>query len=264
MSASDLGGRLGAELDALLAESFAGWLLLVVLVLLAAWAVSRGVAVLVRLAHSLWADANHRIDRVAAVVHLLVMVFSALLIVRPLFLVAPLAIGTAALVSLWIVAQAAPGPIEDLLAGISLLRRRTLREGATVALGPTRGVIVEIGLWWTRLQASDGSAVLIPNRLFNRTEIAIGAAADTARVQLELELPRNLTPAQLDAAQRVLLTSPFRLPSGYVSVSPCGDRRISVELETWARLETDVVRRRVAATMSALVRDAEPRGGDDA
>lgn len=259
-----VGGRIAGELDALLAQSFLAWALLATLVLLTAWAAGRGVTLLARLAHGLWVDANHRIDRIAAGAHLLFAIIAAVVIVRPLFVVAPLVIGVTVLVLFWILAHAAPGVIEDLLSGLSMLRRTSFREGATVALGETRGVVVEIGLWWTRLRAHDGSAVLVPNRVFSRAEIVVGAAADTTKVQLDLDLPRELTPTLLEDMRRALLVSPFRLPGGAVAATAAGDRRVRVELETWARLETDVVRQRVEATLRALARPAEPRGGDDA
>jgi small-conductance mechanosensitive channel len=249
---SGLGTRIDAELDLLAAGAFGRWAVFAAVVAVVAWAIIWGTRRGVKFVEDRWAEEEQRLESVAGAFEIAVVLVAGVIALRPLVAKAPLVVGLVVIALLLVAARIATPWARNLLAGVSLNRRQTFREGDVIAVAGREGVVCRIGLWRTILLSEDGSRRSIPNRAIAGEEITVAATGGVARVRVDVELPTSATEAQLERIRHALLASPFRHPGGVVSVEPGDGKTISAEIETWARDRAEEVQRRISRRVVAV------------
>jgi small conductance mechanosensitive channel len=94
--------------------------------------------------------------------------------------------------------------VSNFSAGIVLLLEHPFTEGDHIAISDAEGEVEEIRVRATRLRASDGQLVIVPNKLLFTQVLTNGSAAMRRRVEVPLEVPYGQDAAR---AREVLLAT---------------------------------------------------------
>jgi small-conductance mechanosensitive channel len=253
-----LSERFGAELELLSTGGLGRWLLFVAVVFVVAWITVWAIGAAARFWTAFFPDPRRRSEAVATILEVVAMVAAVVVALRPLVARAPLVSGTVVLIALLILSRVLAAPLQNLLAGLELSRRKAFVEGDRVTVGGVTGVVARIGLWRTQLTAPDGSKISMPNREIAGRGITVGGTMGAERVRVELDLPAAASPEDLERLRRALVASPFRLHDGAASVSGDGTRKVVAELETWASRQTEEVGRRLTTVLRAALHREAP------
>ena len=233
--AASLVERLLLELEALRGTSSGVRLLYVPLVVGLGWLISRGTRWAIRLCWRFGLDRRRRLAVVHTAVSLLASVLVVYLVLRRLFVAAPLVTMSACGVILVAVFFGLSDQVQNLAAGLGLTWRNRVREGDQVAVGNFQGIVREVGITTVSLRTADNSTVHVPNRLLNREAVVVDRARHAVPVQVTLCHPDLMHEANIRTARRIALMSPYRNPDSSVRVSVDADEStLRVELQTWA------------------------------
>lgn len=128
------------------------------------------------------------------------------------------------------------GYLSDVAAGTFLLTNRPFDRGDLVSVGGQTGVVVDLGLFTTRLDLADGNTAFVPNSRVTAAPILNFTDRGSRRLQVEVELPRE---ADLDAAMataRGVLELPGVLsePAPSVALSQVGGATSRLSIQVWA------------------------------
>ncbi|MEM6994067.1 MAG: mechanosensitive ion channel domain-containing protein [Myxococcota bacterium] len=209
----------------------------------------------VKLAWRLGVDRARRLGRVAAITRAVIWIVAVLAIARPVFIKLPvLTTVTVAVVAL-LASIALPGLVQSVAAGLSLALRARYREGDQIEIGGFRGSIRALGLVRTQLRVEDGSAVWIPNSMLDREAVKVDRSTGAAPVRVRFEIDPAQRDRALDAVARAVMMLPFRRSGSQPRLIAASDdeREWTVELQTWATRELDVVRRSLRRTVDGVV-----------
>lgn len=259
-----LGSPLSDEVE-MLPEVFGVRLVIWVTAVFVITVLSRGaVAASVRLAWRVGLDRPRRLGRVAALLRAVLWLVGLLAALRPVFGPLPVLTSVAVAVTALFVALALPGLVQSIAAGLSLALRARFREGDHIEVGSWRGSIRTLGLVRTQLRVEDGSTVWIPNARLDADAVRVERATGAAPVTVRFELPTKHRDAALEEVTRAATLLPFRRAGSRPRIVPRTDdeRQWTVELQTWATRELDVVRRSLRRTVDAALESHQPRGGD--
>jgi MscS family membrane protein len=97
------------------------------------------------------------------------------------------------------VALAAKDPLENLLAGITLLLERPFQVGDLVVVGETRGTIEEMGLRSTRLRTFENTLVTLPNAEMMRGKLDNFQKRKVRRVRATISVTYSTPPDKIEA-----------------------------------------------------------------
>lgn len=176
-------------------------------------------------------------------------------VVRGLMGVAPIVTAVALLFMGLVLALAAPNVIRDLLAGLWLVPRRTVREGDSIEVEGTAYVVREIGYLGTRVRRSDGAMVRIHNEHLVARTTVLGVAHGSARIRLELDVPVDRVFDEA-AASRLLQACPYRRAGTPVNLMQRG-HRLEVVLHSWVVRDVQRVERWVRLNLEEILLEAD-------
>jgi len=210
-------------------------LLFIAVVVALAFAVNTLIQTLVKLAWRLGFDGERRWARSSSLLRLVVALLATLTLLRSALRIAPVLAG-AILVTALLGALFLSGFVPNAFAGVALTLRRRIRLGDRVKVGDHEGVVREVGIAQLYLRGSDGSTILVPNRLLNELPVVVERARNSVPVRVHLELETRPDPDLLERLRQVAALSPYRAPESLVDVARSADneRQITVEIQVWA------------------------------
>lgn len=255
---SGLGARLDGELEQLFSISPAGLLFTYALVLGLAWAIAVLGPVAVRTAWRLGFDPRRRLGIAASVARILGLLIAIFGILRPLFSRAP-TISTMLLLGLVaLAAVAAPVPLRNLGAGLSMMMRSRLREGDLVEIGELEGTVRDVGLLRISLRTAEGGVTHVPASDFDRLPVTVGSRRAAMPVEARAIVDPSLGEAVLSRLRRELWFSPFRRSGTdlHLRYDPISGK-IEVRMDTWASQAPAEVEHHLRALLARSLRAAE-------
>lgn len=222
---------------------------LVALVAGAAFAANRLTDTALRIVWRLGFDSERRLARPAALFKLLLTGAALLVLARSALHVAPIFASVLAL-ALVVGALFTSGFFADALAGIGLAFRRTPRVGDRVTIADHAGIVREIQLTKLQLRGTDGSTIVVPNRLLNQHTLDIDGARNTVPIQVGVEIQE---PSQvcIRALRRSLVLSPYRAPGTPVDVTTdlVNSKLCTFEVQVWSTRATREAKAQLQATV---------------
>lgn len=233
-----------------LSELFSlGSLLVIALVIGAAFLVNKAVKRLIRVSWRLGFDTERRLAAPAGVFSLCLAALVLLFVTHAAYRTAPV---FAVVVALALAGGAliTSGFLADAMLGIGLIVRRQLRIGDRVIVGEHVGIVREIHLTKLELRSSDGATIIVPNRLLGRYALNIERARNTVPVEVGVELA-DPSEARIRVLRRSLLLSPYRAPGTAVELTsdPIKTRFCSFEVQVWSPRATRAARAQLQATL---------------
>jgi len=214
------------------------WLVYAILVVVTAVLLRRLADLVIRVGWRLGWDPTQRMGQASNLIDLAFVGLVTLLLLRPFFLAAPMIAPLGAAVLACIVAFAIPTVLHDLVAGIMLATRTTLREGDSVVIEGDHGIVRSLGLLHSRVRRGDASTTTIPNRLLTSVAVRVGRDRDSLSVSVRLPDAGD-DPDRL----RIMATlSPWRR-AGSTPRFEHTERGVWLVLSTWATRNPAIVRR---------------------
>jgi small-conductance mechanosensitive channel len=224
-------------------------LVVIAIVIGAAYAIAKVFDTAVHLIWRLGFDTDRRLAGPASLVRLILAGLAVLVLARSALHAAPL-LASAMALALVIGALFTSGFFADALTGLGLAFRSTLRVGDRVTIGKHQGIVREIKLTKLKLRGPDGSTILIPNRLFNHHPVDIERARNTVPVTVAVEL---IEPSQacIRALRRSLVISPYRAPGTPVDVTSdlVNSKVCSFEVQVWSARALREAKAQLQATL---------------
>lgn len=216
----------------------------------------------VRFVWRLGLDRERLLGRFTAMLRVLIWVVALLLALRPLFLEVPVLTVTSVALLSAIVALAVPGQLQNLAAGIGLALRPRYREGDQIELHGFRGSIRTLGLARTQLRVDDGSVVWLPNAIHDREPVRVDRSTGAAPVRVRISIPTRGRDTTLNALTVAMGASPFRRADSPPRIAPSAEdeREWTIELQTWATRDLDLVRRSVRRTADRVLLEMSNQG----
>lgn len=256
-----LGPRLVQEIEALPDVFSVRLLLWATVVVIGAVFARAAVTGAVLLAWRLGGDRSRRLGRVGSVLRALIWLGAVLGVARPIFRQVPVVTTIAVVVIALLAAIAVPTVLHSVAAGLSLALRARYREGDQIEIGGIRGSIRALGIVRTQLRVEDGSAVWIPNAMLDREAVKVDRSTGAAPVRVRFEIDSSKRDAVLDEINRAVMMLPFRRSGTMPRLATATDdeREWTVELQTWATREPEVVRRSLRRTVDSVI--ASQAGG---
>ena len=224
-------------------------LLLVALVVGAAFVVNQAVQRLIRVLWRLGFDTERRLAAPAGMLSLCLGALVVLFVAHATYRTAPV---FTVVVSFALLAGAllTSGFMADAVAGIGVIVRRPFRIGDRITVGEHVGIVREIHLTQLELRGSDGATIVVPNRLLGRHALNIERARNTVPVEVGVELAEP-SEARIRELRRSLLLSPFRAPGSSVELisDPVKTRFCAFEVQVWSARATGEARAQLQATL---------------
>jgi len=252
---ASLGAEVLREVGTLGAVLSARWVVYAVVVVTIALLLRRLFDLGIRIVWRLGWDPERAMARGQSALDFTFTAVAALLVLRPFFNAAPVLAGSFAVGIALVAAVALPAWIQDLVAGIELATRRTLREGDQVAVKEHAGTVRSIGLLRTRLREGDGSTLTIPNRLLASAAVRVGRDAGAVPITIKLPTERADDPAYRRQLEQHALLSAFRR-SGSSPILKETPQGWTLTLQTWATRDAAVASR----ALEQIVRDFDHAG----
>lgn len=209
-------------------------LLLLLVVLLGAIAISRVAQAAVAHLWRMGLDRRRRLAALRRALDILVIVGLLSLFANRVLAAAPVLGGVAALLvavgGLWMFAQ----PLQNIAAGLAIVLRGRVHEGDHLVLGDVRGTVQEIGLTRLVLRDGQGSTVYVPCQVVERQVARVHRARPQVPVSLRYPLPPEGGPEALARLRERTLLSPWRVPGTRVSVVADPERQVvDVQFQSW-------------------------------
>lgn len=248
------------EVGALYGLFSLGHTLLLIFLFLAAVLIGRAARAFVYVIWRLGMDPGRRLSPLGTVTQvglcfaIFVRAFQALVSVAPLATFVHLVAAFPAL--LWLLAE----PTKNALAGLSILFRRSLKEGDRVILDSGEaGQVRQIRLTTTVARTEAGGRLLIPNRKLLEGVIVVDHKQAGVRLSMRFPLLDHPSDAQNARIKTILALSPYRAAGSKVSVSY--DRNTSeleVNLRIFRATAEDAARRELSRKIAPLLLPGSP------
>ncbi len=147
--------------------------------------------------------------------------------------------------------------IQQILTGLLLIVRGSVRDGDRLSVGSTTGTVEHIGIWRLRLRTDDDALVLVPTSSLNHDAVTVAAPRRLHPVQIRLQRERPFSPREREQARRTASLCPFRSPGSPVRVETedPSDKLLLVQLQTWSPSAADDAQRCLRAALSPLASD---------
>ncbi len=254
------------------AERFGALLRLDVLLQLAVLVVvavlfARLISALVRFAWRLGLDSEHRLGWWEGGSRVLVGALLLYVVGRSIAHAAPM-LSTVGLLALLVAgSRVFSAHLQNVVGGVALLVRRKLRSGDRIQVGNLDGIVESVGLTQLRLTKTDGSTVLVPNRLLNESALTVAREKNSVPVRVRLRFEAEPSRAMLELARRAALLSPYRAPGSSVDVvrDAADSSVMEVAVQVWAaaavRAATDHLE---SSLRQALPQEVQTASGKDA
>ena len=225
------------------------------LVLAITWLARMAVAASVRVAWRFGLDRDHRMARIVPVARAIIGFVGAITVMRPVFNQLPVLTTLTTMVTALLASIALPGLVQSAAAGVSLAIRARYREGDQIEISGYRGGIRQLGIVRTQLRVEDGSMVWLPNSMLDREAVKVDRSTGAAPVRIRFEMRTSERDAVLDALRRAVMMLPFRRSGSLPRIQPATDdeREWTVEVQTWAVRELDIVRRSLRRTVDSVL-----------
>ena len=234
-------------------------LLVLGLVVGAAFLVNQAVQRLIRVLWRLGFDTDRRLAAPASMLSLCLASLVVIFVAHASYRTAPM---FAVVLSLALLGGAllTSGFLADAVAGIGLIVQRPLRIGDRIIVAEHVGIVRAIHLTKLELRASDGATIIVPNRLLSRHALNIERARNTVPVEVGVELAEP-SETRVQALRRSLLLSPYRAPGTSVEVTsdPIKTRFCSFEVQVWSARATGEARGQLQATLERAL-ESMPQG----
>ena len=227
----------------------------ITVVLALTWLARTATAASVRVVWRFGLDHDRRMARIVPVARAVIGCIGAVTMLRPVFNQLPVLTTLTAMVTALLASIALPGLVQSAAAGLSLAVRARYREGDQIEIAGYRGGIRQLGLVRTQLRVEDGSMVWLPNSMLDREAVKVDRSTGAAPVRIRFEMRTSERDAVLDALRRAVMMLPFRRSGSLPRIRPATDdeREWTVEVQTWAIRELDIVRRSLRRTVDSVL-----------
>lgn len=228
--------RLATEaegIDRLLAfESLVALVLLILLAVL----LQRAVSFAVRMAWRLGLDANRRLSGWDSASRIVLAGAVVYLVAHRAATAAPILFALTVVVLIAAASQVFASQLRNVWVGMGLALRRRLRTGDRIKVGEHEGIVRDVGLSQTTLRKTDGSTVLVPNRLLAEDVVTVAREKNSVPVSVRIVLAERSARSDLEKARRVGLLSPYRAPGSAVEVERDTKEptALTVQIQVWA------------------------------
>lgn len=215
----------------------------------------------VRVAWRLGADRPRNLARVAILFEAVLVALALALALRPLGTSVPvLTAGGLTAIGL-VVALAMPRRVENVVAGLSVALFARHRVGDQIEAQGFRGSIRDLGLTRTRLRIDDGSEVWMPNAILEADAVKVARSTGAAPVRVRFEVTPERRERVLAEVMQAATLSPYRRVGSRPRITAVDedDTTFSLEMQTWATRELEVVRRSLAASVALVAGDTGER-----
>ncbi|MBL4870260.1 MAG: mechanosensitive ion channel [Robiginitomaculum sp.] len=156
------------------------------------------------------------------------------------------------------IALAVQGTLSNVAAGMMLIFLKVIRVGEYIATPSVQGSVLEISLFTTKLRASNGVMITVPNAQIWSSQITNYSRAEERRIDINIELARDndLDKALADLT-KVLQSSSHVIHPEKASIAITATSARSVTLQARAWITTDDVRGHtsdISLALGAIVR----------
>jgi len=208
-----------------------------------------------RVAWRLGLDRPRNLGRVVILFEAVVMVLAVALALRPLGTQLPVFTAVAVVALGAVVAVAMPRRVENVVAGLSVALFARHHVGDQIEAQGIRGSIRDLGLTRTRLRVEDGTEVWLPNSMLEADAVKVSRSTGAAPVRIRFEVVPERRERVLAEVIQAATLSPYRRAGSRPKITPQNDddTAFTVELQTWATRELDVVRRSLAASVEVIL-----------
>lgn len=152
--------------------------------------------------------------------------------------------------------------IQSMVVGLELTLLRRVREGDRVIFGGRSGIVRRVGLTHVDLGSADGNTHHVPNRLLAQEALEVERAKNTVPVTARVFLDSAPTPEVVEAARRVGVLSPYRVPGSAVVTQPWtrATSQLAVEIHVWSERAAADAARQLEAQLRAIAEQIQVPG----
>lgn len=130
--------------------------------------------------------------------------------------------------------------LANLAGGMTILSTQPFKVGDYVEIGTTGGVVLEIGMVYTKLNTMDNRRILVPNSLVVDAQVTNYSTEELRRIDLKLtasydasvEKVKNAIQAVIAAQEKILQT-----PAPFARLSSYGDSAMEYTVRVWCKNE---------------------------
>ena len=134
------------------------------------------------------------------------------------------------------IALALQGTLANIAAGIMLIWLRPVAIGEYVSFGAVAGVIVEIGLFGTRIRSTSGLFIFVPNQILWASAITNHSREPRRRIDVNLTVPDSMDiPQARQMLAEIASRDPrvLRDPEPSVHVESVGTDTVVLQIRAW-------------------------------
>ena len=134
------------------------------------------------------------------------------------------------------IALALQNTLSNIAAGLMLIWQRPIAIGEYITGDSVEGVVIEIGLFGTRLRSSSGLFVFTPNQKLWNGAITNHSREPRRRIQIELTVPDTINLARARKAMLRIATNDKRVlvdPAPTVHVAAFTTDKVTLQLRAW-------------------------------
>lgn len=128
------------------------------------------------------------------------------------------------------------GGLSNIAGGVIIMLFKPFHVGDYVTSGLGNGTVVDIGIFYTKLNTPDNIVISVPNSALSNSAISNYSAKSTRRVDISLSISYD---SDIDLAKKVLLASAethdlvLKDPAPVVYVTEQADSSINLQLRAW-------------------------------
>ena len=132
------------------------------------------------------------------------------------------------------------GALGNLVGGVTLLILKPIKVGEYVNVGQYRGIVKNIGAFYTEIRTLDNSLISLPNSNLTNTAIVNYSREGISRIEAQFTVSYN---SDIDTVREVLLDMArkgekvLEDPSPWVLITKCTETGIVVLVRAWAKAE---------------------------
>ena len=138
------------------------------------------------------------------------------------------------------ISLAMQGALGNLVGGLTLLILKPIKVGEYVKIGEFRGIVKNIGAFYTEINTMDNSLISLPNSNLTNTAISNYSREGTSRIEASFTVSYH---SDIDKVREVLLDMArkgekvLEDPSPWVLITKCAESGIVVLVRAWAKAE---------------------------
>ena len=138
------------------------------------------------------------------------------------------------------ISLAMQGALGNLVGGLTLLILKPIKVGEYVKIGEFRGIVKNIGAFYTEINTMDNSLISLPNSNLTNTAIINYSREGTSRIEASFTVSYH---SDIDKVREVLLDMArkgekvLEDPSPWVLITKCMESGIVVLVRAWAKAE---------------------------